>query len=69
MGGLFAYPASDAGFGARAVSYLQSGVGPVPSFAIVRDVLGILHPEANRHSAERIAAAFLGSDPRFARTA
>jgi DNA polymerase-3 subunit epsilon len=32
----------------------------------VRDVLGIA--QANRHTADRIAAALLGPDPRFART-
>jgi len=32
----------------------------------VRDVLGI--PQANRHTADRIAVALLGPDPRFTRT-
>ncbi|HYT84733.1 MAG TPA: 3'-5' exonuclease [Gemmatimonadales bacterium] len=51
---------------ARAVAYLASGAGPAASLAIVRDVLGIAR--ANRHTADRIAAALLAPDPRFART-
>jgi DNA polymerase III subunit epsilon len=49
---------------ARAISFLQSG--PAASLAIVRDVLGIA--QANRHSADRIAAALLAPDRRFGRT-
>jgi DNA polymerase III subunit epsilon len=45
---------------------LASGAGPAASLAIVRDVLGIAR--ANRHTADRIAAALLAPDPRFART-
>ena len=41
-------------------------MGPAASLAIVRDVLGIA--QANRHTADRIAVALLGPDPRFART-
>ena len=47
--------------------YLQGGGGPVASFTIVRDVLGIA--QANRHIADRIAATLLANDPRFTRTA
>ena len=47
------------------MAHLEAG-GPVASLAIVRDVLGIAR--ANRHTADRIAAALLGSDPRFTRT-
>jgi DNA polymerase-3 subunit epsilon len=43
---------------------LQSG--PAASLAIVRDVLRIA--QANRHTADRIAVALLGADPRFSRT-
>lgn len=46
------------------MSFLQSG--PAASLAIVRDVLGIA--QANRHTADRIAAALLAPDPRFGRT-
>ena len=49
------------------MKYLQGGGGPVASFTIVRDVLGIA--QANRHIADRIAATLLADDPRFARTA
>lgn len=48
----------------RAVSFLQHG--PAGSLTIVRDVLGIA--QANRHTADRIAAALLAPDPRFGRT-
>jgi len=40
--------------------------GPAGSLAIVRDVLGIA--QANRHPADRIAAALLAADTRFGRT-
>jgi DNA polymerase-3 subunit epsilon len=40
--------------------------GPAGSLAIVRDVLGIA--QANRHTADRIAAALLAADTRFGRT-
>jgi DNA polymerase-3 subunit epsilon len=40
--------------------------GPAGSLAIVRDVLGIV--QANRHTADRIAATLLAPDPRFGRT-
>jgi DNA polymerase III epsilon subunit-like protein len=46
------------------VSFLQNG--PAASLAIVRDVLGIV--QANRHTADRIAATLLAPDKRFART-
>jgi len=46
------------------VSFLQNG--PAGSLAIVRDVLGIV--QANRHTADRIAATLLAPDPRFSRT-
>ena len=46
------------------MSFLQGG--PAASLAIVRDVLGIV--QANRHTADRIAAALLAADPRFGRT-
>jgi len=46
------------------VSFLQSG--PAGSLAIVRDVLGIA--QANRHTADRIAATLLAPDRRFSRT-
>jgi DNA polymerase-3 subunit epsilon len=46
------------------VSFLQHG--PAGSLTIVRDVLGITH--ANRHTADRIAAALLAPDSRFHRT-
>lgn len=46
------------------MSFLQGG--PAASLAIVRDVLGIA--QANRHTADRIAAALLAPDPRFGRT-
>jgi DNA polymerase-3 subunit epsilon len=49
---------------ARALAFLQSG--PAGSFSIVRDVLRIA--QANRHTADRIAAALLGTDSRFTRT-
>ena len=49
---------------ARALAFLESG--PAGSLAIVRDVLGIA--QANRHTADRIAAALLAPDPRFGRT-
>jgi DNA polymerase III subunit epsilon len=48
----------------RALSFLQSG--PAASLAIVRDVLGIA--QANRHTADRIAATLLAPDRRFSRT-
>ena len=48
----------------RAVSFLQHG--PAGSLTIVRDVLGIA--QANRHTADRIAATLLAPDPRFSRT-
>jgi DNA polymerase III subunit epsilon len=64
LSGLAAHPASS--LSARAVAYLAAGTGPAASLAIVRDVLGLA--QANRHIAERIAAALLGPDPRFART-
>jgi len=60
--GLAAVPSSS--LTSRAVSFLQSG--PAASLAIVRDVLGIA--QANRHTADRIAAALLAPDPRFGRT-
>ena len=60
--GLAAVPSSS--LTSRALSFLQSG--PAASFAIVRDVLGIA--QANRHTADRIAAALLAPDPRFGRT-
>ena len=62
MTGLAAVPSSS--LTSRAVSFLQSG--PAASLAIVRDVLGIA--QANRHTADRIAAALLAPDPRFGRT-
>ena len=46
------------------MSYLQHG--PAGSLTIVRDVLGIA--QANRHTADRIAATLLASDKRFSRT-
>lgn len=46
----------------RAVSYLREG--PRPALEIVRDVLGLAR--ANEAVAERLAAALLGADPRFA---
>jgi DNA polymerase-3 subunit epsilon len=46
------------------VSFLQHG--PAASLAIVRDVLGIA--QANRHTADRIAATLLAPDRRFSRT-
>jgi len=46
------------------VSYLQHG--PAGSLTIVRDVLGIA--QANRHTADRIAATLLAPDKRFSRT-
>ena len=46
------------------MSFLQHG--PAGSLTIVRDVLGIA--QANRHTADRIAAALLAPDPRFGRT-
>jgi hypothetical protein len=48
------------------VAHLEAWGGPAASLAIVRDVLGIA--QANRHTADRIATALLGSDPRFRRT-
>lgn len=48
------------------MAYLEAGAGPAASLAIVRDVLGIA--QANRHTADRIATALLGPDPRFTRT-
>lgn len=48
------------------MAHLEAWGGPAGSLAIVRDVLGLAH--ANRHTADRIATALLGSDPRFART-
>jgi DNA polymerase-3 subunit epsilon len=48
------------------VAHLEAWGGPAGSLAIVRDVLGIA--QANRHTADRIATALLGADPRFART-
>ncbi len=48
------------------MAYLAGGAGPAASLAIVRDVLGLAR--ANRHMAERIAAALLEPDARFART-
>jgi len=48
------------------VAHLEAGGGPAASLAIVRDVLGLAN--ANRHTADRIATALLGSDPRFTRT-
>jgi DNA polymerase-3 subunit epsilon len=57
-----AVPASS--LSTRALGFLESG--PAASLTIVRDVLGIA--EANRHTADRVAAALLGADPRFART-
>lgn len=48
------------------MAYLEAGAGPAASLAIVRDVLGIA--QANRHTADRIAVALLGPDPRFTRT-
>jgi DNA polymerase-3 subunit epsilon len=61
--GLAAVPSSS--LTSRAISFLQGG--PAASLAIVRDVLGIA--QANRHTADRIAAALLAPDPRFGRTA
>ena len=46
------------------MSFLQHG--PAGSLTIVRDVLGIA--QANRHTADRIAATLLASDKRFGRT-
>ncbi|PYP38518.1 MAG: hypothetical protein DMD48_09320 [Gemmatimonadetes bacterium] len=63
--GLHALPSSS--LSARTVAFLQTGGGPAASLAIVRDVLGIA--QANRHTADRIAAALLAPDPRFVRTA
>ena len=63
MTGLAAVPSSS--LTSRAISFLQGG--PAASLAIVRDVLGIA--QANRHTADRIAAALLAPDPRFGRTA
>ncbi len=48
------------------MAHLEAWGGPAGSLAIVRDVLGIA--QANRHTADRIATALLGTDPRFART-
>jgi DNA polymerase-3 subunit epsilon len=62
LSGLGALPASS--LSTRAAAYLEAG--PAASFAIVRDVLGIA--QANRHTADRIAAALLTPDPRFTRT-
>lgn len=67
MSGLVAYPSAGGGLSTRALAYLQSGIEAAASLAIVRDVLGIA--SANRHTADRIAAALLAADPRFARTA
>jgi DNA polymerase-3 subunit epsilon len=61
--GLAAVPSSS--LTARALSFLHGG--PAGSLAIVRDVLGIA--QANRHTADRIAATLLAPDRRFARTA
>jgi len=61
--GLAAVPSSS--LSSRAVSYLQHG--PAGSLTIVRDVLGIA--QANRHTADRIAATLLAPDKRFSRTA
>ena len=61
---LGALPASS--LSTRAAAYLEAGGGPAASLAIVRDVLGI--PQANRHTADRIATALLAPDPRFTRT-
>jgi DNA polymerase-3 subunit epsilon len=46
----------------RALAYLRAG--PRAPLDIVRDVLGL--PRANRAVADRLAAALLGADPRFA---
>ena len=46
------------------MSFLQHG--PAASLTIVRDVLGIA--QANRHTADRIAATLLACDKRFDRT-
>lgn len=62
MSGLAAVPSSS--LTSRAVSFLQNG--PAASLAIVRDVLGIV--QANRHTADRIAATLLAPDKRFSRT-
>ena len=64
LSGLDALPASS--LSTRALAHLEAWGGPAASLAIVRDVLGIAR--ANRHTADRIATALLGSDPRFART-
>ena len=45
----------------RALAYLREG--PRPSLDVVRDVMGL--QRANVAVAERLAAALLGSDPRF----
>lgn len=63
MSGLAAVPASS--LASRALSFLQTG--PAGSLTIVRDVLGIA--QANRHTADRIAATLLAPDKRFCRTA
>ena len=63
MRGVGAVPASS--LSTRALAFLESG--PAASLTIVRDVLGIA--QANRHTADRIAAALLAVDPRFGRTA
>jgi DNA polymerase-3 subunit epsilon len=60
--GLHALPSSS--LSARALAFLNGG--PAGSLAIVRDVFGIA--QANRHTADRIAATLLASDSRFGRT-